>query len=70
MKLMRNKRTGKTAVYDQALIDSGNWEPNEPKADTVPAPKTKPFNKDEVKAGDKAVIKLQRSNGESIEHQA
>lgn len=71
MKLMRNIRTGRTAVYDQALIDGGNWEAADaPKVETVKAPKAKPFNKDEVKTGDKAVITLQRSSGESIEHQA
>lgn len=70
MKLMRNKRTGKTAVYDQALIDSGNWEPDEPKVETVKAPKGKPTTKDVVAASDKVAITLQRSNGESIEHQA
>lgn len=72
MKLMRNKRTGKTAVYDQALVDGGNWEPDEPKVETVKAPvvKAKPWNQDEVKAGDKAVVTLQRSSGESIERQA
>ena len=72
MKLMRNIRTGRTAAYDQMLVDGGNWEPvvDTPKVETVKAPKSKPFNKDEVKTGDKAVITLQRSSGESIERQA
>jgi hypothetical protein len=27
MRLMRNKRTGRNAVYDQSCVDSGGWVP-------------------------------------------
>lgn len=69
MKLMRNKRTGRTAVYDQALIDSGNWEPDEPQAETVKAPKNK-SSKDVVAVSDKVEVVVQGAADESIEHQA
>lgn len=67
MKLMRNTRTGRQAVYDEALVATGNWEPVE----AAPKPtKKKPEKEDFVKAGDEVEITLTRSSGESIKHQA
>ncbi len=43
MKLMRNKRTGKHAVYDEVIVASGNWEEViEEKKEPVDAPQEIP----------------------------
>ena len=74
MKLMRNKRTGRTAVYDEALIASGNWEPHDPEPEHIPAQASPKKGKsgpiDKVKPTDTVKITVTRSSGESIEHQA
>lgn len=74
MKLMRNKRTGRTAVYDEALVASGNWEPHEPVPEQIAAQvvpkKGKSGPNDKVKPTDAVKITVTRSSGESIEHQA
>jgi len=69
MKLMRNKRTGRTAVYDEALVASGNWEPHE-EQQAAPAKKGKASSSDKVAVSDKLKVTVTRSSGESIEHQA
>jgi hypothetical protein len=69
MKLMRNTRTGRQAVYDETLVATGNWELVED-APKPTAKKPKPEKQDFVKAGDEVQITLTRSSGESIEHQA
>ena len=65
MKLMRHKRSGRVAVYDDALIASGNWEPHEEKK-----PRKGPSTEDELlKAADRVGIEITRADGttESIE---
>jgi hypothetical protein len=64
MRLMRNKRTGRTAAYDEKIIAEGNWE------EVIGTPAPKPFNEDAVKAADEISISITRGDGESIEHQA
>lgn len=56
MRLMRHKRTGKTAAYDEAVICNGNWE------EVLDSPK--PFNQDDVKAQDEISISITRGGDE------
>ncbi|MEY5145608.1 MAG: hypothetical protein RL745_977 [Actinomycetota bacterium] len=67
MKQMRNKRTGRTAVFDAELVAGGNWEPVE---DQQPAQSGKPFSNDEVAATDTVEISVKRKTGESIKRKA
>lgn len=64
MRLMRNKRTGRTAAYDEKIVAEGMWE------EVVDTPAPKPFNEDLVKTADEVSISITRGDGESIEHQA
>lgn len=64
MRLMRNKRTGRTAVYDERVVAEGLWE------EVVDTPESKPFNEDDVKAADEVSISITRGGDEGIEHQA
>lgn len=64
MRLMRNKRTGKTAVYDETIVAQGSWESVE--AQTA----SKSPTVDKVKAGDTVEISVQRKNGESVKRKA
>lgn len=66
MRQMRNKRSGKLAVYDPDIVAGGSWE------EYIPPQKIekKPWNQDEVKPADVATIRLIRSDGESSEYQA
>jgi hypothetical protein len=59
---MRNKRTGRTAVYDEKIVAEGNWE------EVTEDPK--PFNEDDVKAQDEISISITRGDDESSEPQA
>jgi hypothetical protein len=61
---MRNKRTGKTAVYDETIVAQGSWEPVE--AQTT----SKSPTADQVKAGDTVEISVKKSNGESVKRKA
>lgn len=65
MRLMRHKRTGRTAVYDEAIIGNGNWE--EVVEETAPQ---KPFSEEIVSAKDEISISITRDDDEGIEHQA
>lgn len=67
MKLMKNKRTGRVAVYDAAVIATGMWIPVE---DEQPAQQTNSPTDDLVKTTDNLSICLTRSSGESIECEA
>lgn len=67
MKLMRNKRTGRTASFDAELVAGGNWEPVE---DQQTAQSGKPFSIDEVAATDTVEISVQRKTGESKQRKA
>lgn len=53
-RLMRNIRTGKVAVYDEALIADGRWV--EVKDDAAPAPK--PSANDDVAVKDEVTVTL------------
>lgn len=74
MKLMRNKRTGRLAVYDEGVIALGQWVPHDPEPEQIPAQtpskKGKSGPVDTVTFSDKVQITVTRSSGESIEHQA
>lgn len=65
MKLMRHKRSGRIAVYDDALIATGNWEPHEEKK-TRRAP---PTEEELLTIADRVGIQITRADGttESIE---
>ncbi len=68
MKLMKNRRTGRVAVYDAAVIATGMWIPVE---DEQPAQQTNsPTDEDEILLTDDLSICLKRSSGESIECEA
>lgn len=55
MRLMRNVRTGKTAVYDADLIESGKWEEVDKAA---PNPSAKGSPDDEVSVKDEVKVTL------------
>ena len=63
MKLMKNVRTGKIAVYDADLIESGRWEVY---VEQTAAPK-KPFDQEFLNAKDRVQITLTRADGESVD---
>lgn len=55
MRQMRNTRTGKIAVYDADLIETGRWE----EVGAEPAPKADPkANDDEVSVKDELQVTL------------
>lgn len=54
MRLMRNVRTGKTAVYDADLIETGKWE----EVDKVAPPAPKGSSNDEVSVKDELQVTL------------
>lgn len=66
MRQMRNIRTGKIAVYDADLVESGRWELYAPKEQASSA---KPFDQEFLNASDEVSITVTRSDGESIQHQ-
>jgi hypothetical protein len=68
MKQMRNKRTGRLAVYDADLVAGGNWEAVE--TDQQPAQSGKPFSDDKAVATDTVEISVTRKTGESIKRKA
>lgn len=67
MKQMRNKRTGKIAVYDAEIVAGGQWELVQ---DEQPAQSGKPFSNDQVAAKDTVEISVKRGSGESVKRKA
>ena len=64
MRQMRNVRTGRTAVYDADLVESGRWE------EYVP-PKEKPALKlKKLKVTGDLKVEPKESTDEGIEHKA
>lgn len=70
MKLMKNKRTGRVAVYDAAVIATGMWVPVEDEPPAQQKQQTNSSTDDLVNATDDLSICLTRSSGESIECEA
>jgi hypothetical protein len=63
-KLMRNVRTGKLAVYDRELVESGRWI----EVTNEPAPKKSV--KDSLALKDELEVVITRSAHESVESEA
>lgn len=65
MRQMRNIRTGKIAVYDADLVESGRWEIYSPQEAAAP----KPFDQEFLNTSESVQITLTSDAGESTEYQ-
>lgn len=65
MRQMRNIRTGKIAVYDADLVESGRWEVYSPQEEARP----KPFDQEFLNTSESVHIVLTSEAGESTELQ-
>ena len=64
-KLMRNVRTGKTALYDRELVETGRWVALEDEK-----PVAKPVQEDRLVVKDEVEVIITRSHDESVESEA
>ncbi len=69
MRQMRNIRTGRVAVYDADLIESGRWE-EVTASKPEPVPELKPSNNDDVLVKDEAVVTLIKGKHEGKQRKA
>lgn len=69
MRQMRNIRTGKIAVYDADLVESGRWELIEPTKASAPSKPSKPFDQEFLNTSETVQISLTSESGELTELQ-